>query len=434
MSTFAIRYVACIAATVVGFSGCGGGGGGSTQAATQTPTPIQADACSPVIQNLVIPASYAGVFSIPTPSQKLPANVIRGIGLKDYYPFDPTGKIGACNNANLVGTSEAHAAYTSTLDRLKADGVQVVWVYNYGVFDDFSKPLYNIIPSTLQISNAEMSFLVLEAAKRNLKVYVAWQILPQDAKGNWLPVATPIPANTLSTLVASYKQWILQYAAFSQSIGVSGMAADWSAYYVANDPLYSQQYMTAMLDIVKSIRAVFSGKITYGDSGQLIDSRFVGFVDFLKIGLASPYPAPTLQANQNLSVGMMVPIYLNTIANYLPFGPVNIPAIFDLLVESKYDFFVNGWTEDGFCVSNCIQNTYTTDFSVQAIGIEASLEAVGNQTTFQTAGVNIGTGYWLSDTMVPVNDNLTANTGFPNLSESVRNKPAENIIKYWYGP
>ena len=389
------------------------------------------DPCSPVIANLTYPNSYSGVFTLPTPTQKLPAGVVRGMGLKDYYPGNPTGKI-SCNN---TGTVEAHAAYIATLDKIKADGTDTVWVYNYGVWDDITQPVYSIPKSTMQISDSEMTFLVSEATKKNLKVFVTLQFSAYDLNGKTLPFGTKIPTATLQSMLASYKKWAVEYATFSQSIGVSGFSSDWNAFFVAPDTAaYNEAYMASMLDITKSIKAVFKGKIVYGENNNLVDSRFEGYVDYLKMMLANPNPTLTDAENKNLTVAAIKDRYTSQIANYYQYGPVNIPVIFDVLVESKYDFFVNGWTEDGFCVNNCIQNTYVTDFSVQAIGIEAALEAVSSQTTVKSAGTSIVSAYWLSDTMVPVNDNVTANTGFPNQSESVRNKPAEGIIKYWYTP
>ena len=99
------------------------------------------------------------------------------------------------------------------------------------------------------------------------------------------------------------------------------------------------------------------------------------------------------------------------------------------------DYWVKGWTEDGFCISGslddgttdeCIQNYYTTDFSAQAIGMEGMLQAINQQSYFEIMGVDVHTGYWLTDTLIPGEE------GFPNLSQSIRGKPAEEIVKYWY--
>jgi hypothetical protein len=64
------------------------------------------------------------------------------------------------------------------------------------------------------------------------------------------------------------------------------------------------------------------------------------------------------------------------------------------------------------------------------MGYEAMLEAINEQTDFMSDSVIIDAGYWLTDDMVPRSD---GSTGFPNLHQSVRNKPAENIVRYWFG-
>ena len=104
-------------------------------------------------------------------------------------------------------------------------------------------------------------------------------------------------------------------------------------------------------------------------------------------------------------------------------------------VQSREDFFLNGWKEDGFCTPgtledgtevSCIQESFVTDFSVQSVGIEGIMQAIEEQDTFMINSVDIHTGYWLSQTLIPSFE------GFPNISQSVRGKPAEGIVKYWY--
>ena len=65
-------------------------------------------------------------------------------------------------------------------------------------------------------------------------------------------------------------------------------------------------------------------------------------------------------------------------------------------------------------------------FSAQAVGMEGMLQAIAEQTYFDISGVDIHTGYWLTETLLPGRE------GFPNLSQSIRGKPAEKIVKYWY--
>ena len=123
------------------------------------------------------------------------------------------------------------------------------------------------------------------------------------------------------------------------------------------------------------------------------------------------------------------------ISSQLNGAPVNLPVIWNLQAQSKNDYYVTAWTESVFCVvfggNSCVQKTYTTDFSVQAIGYEAMLRAVNEQTYFKNNTVNIDAGYWLTDDLTPRLSE--AQPGFPNLHQSVRNKPAEAIVKYWFG-
>jgi hypothetical protein len=106
-------------------------------------------------------------------------------------------------------------------------------------------------------------------------------------------------------------------------------------------------------------------------------------------------------------------------------------------------YLSSGWIEDGFCVSGqqnsddylgggddpaCIQRAVKPDFSAQAIWYEGVLRAISKQTYFNTLGTTSSTGYWLSDTLM--HDGKVE--AFPSISQSIRGKSAEKIIKYWY--
>ena len=135
----------------------------------------------------------------------------------------------------------------------------------------------------------------------------------------------------------------------------------------------------------------------------------------------------------------MTGIYLD-FSLYSGMNPKDIPVIWDFNIQSRDKALSDGWVEDGFCVKqggdgaplswgspDCAkQMNYVTDFSVQAIAIEGSFQAIKDQPYFKTYGVNFSTGYWLTDTLTPGPE------GFPNLSQSIRGKPAEKIVKYWY--
>ena len=82
-----------------------------------------------------------------------------------------------------------------------------------------------------------------------------------------------------------------------------------------------------------------------------------------------------------------------------------------------------------------MQYEIETDFSAQAIFTEGLFRAVDTQGWFELLGTTTSTGYWLSDTLIPdTQQHSASNTieGFPNISQSIRGKPAEKLFKYWY--
>lgn len=384
---------------VVVLAGCGGGGGGETKETKQ----IQNISCN--VANSIAPAGYNGTHSIPTPTQHLPSNIQRSVGLKDYNPNNK------CN-------------YAADLDKLQALGVDRVWVYNYGVWDDFNKSVWTIDSNSWQISKENFTYLVTEAKKRNIKVFLALQFTAFDKQGNTLPMGVDVSAELLQRMLDSHHNTVVEYAKFGETIGLSGISIDWNAFYIKNWYDFPEQWTTNMLAIASDIRHNFTGIVTYGQmSNPLNDSRIYNVVDELHISLA---PTLTQTENSNISVSMLRDKFTDLINQYYQYHHTTTPVIWEVSIQSRDKYFTEGWVEDGFCVNNCIQNSYTTDFSIQAMGIEAALEAIAMQDKFTTKSVDFHTSYWHTDTLTPGSE------GFPNISQSIRDKPAENIVKYWF--
>ena len=391
--------------------------------------------------DIAYPDSYKGAFAIPVPNQKLPTNVIRSVGFKDYYPGglrqdDP------CKDRTL----HARNLYVETLDRLQNLGVDQVWIYNYGPWDDFTKPIYKVNRVDWQIPESEMIFLVNEAKKRNIKTYLSWQFLGADLKGNFIPIGGNLTSAELKNRTDSYHPLMVEQALFASQIGISGISADWDAFYVQNlNTDLREQWVTEMVSLITDMRKVFAGKIVYGSNTRVMDTRIAEKIDSLIINLSGTNNMVSTADNVNLSVGILKNSYLKQISDIKSIYDIDtknshpdIPVTWYLMAQSKNDIFINGWSEDGFCVQGCIQKTYITDFSVQAIGVEAALEAITEQTKFKTGTVSFNTGYWHTDDITPTSwgwdDNMKIyQYDFPNLSQSIRNKPAEGIVKYWFG-
>lgn len=375
-------------------AGCGGGSSSDTSVL-----------CS--VASSIPPAGYTGAYAIPYPTQRLTPSIQRSIGFKDY------------------GTSNS-CAYSDALDKMQANGVDRVWVYNYGIWDDFNKDVWTIVD--WQISRSNFTYIVNEAKKRNIKVFLALQFTSVDSKGNSLSNDNISPT-LLTKMLNSHKKTIVDYTAYGETIGLSGVSLDWNAFWISNMTEHGELWATSMVTIANAIRSNFSGTITYGQIGwPFYDKRIYDVVDELHIGVTQVTENwLTIHEHANISVALLKEKYsalIKQVAQNL--NNTTKPVIFEILVQSRSDYFLNGWTEDGFCVNNCIQNSYMTDFSIQAIGVEAALEAIASQTSFVTTSVNFHTSYWITDTLTPGPE------GFPNLSQSIRGKPAEKIVKYWF--
>ena len=406
---------------------------------------LQATPCAvmpKMLGDIVAPSEYSGSFTIPSATQTLPPSVTRAIGVKDYYPGG-LQQGSACQDKTL----HARNLYIETLNRLQQDGVQQTFLYNYGSWDDFSKSIWSVSPNDYQIPPSEVAFFVSEANKRNIKVVLAWQFTAVDKKGGALPMGgTKTPAE-LRQMLAAFHPLIVEQARVGQQIGLGGIYADWHAFWVSNlssDPVLRDIWITEMVSIIADIRKVFSGKILYGANTAVMDPRIAAVIDQFTLSLAVPYQSIGANENSNLSVAMVKAAYLSSIqqakAEYdrqMVGSSISVPINWAVSPQSKYNYFVEGWTEDGFCVNNCAQLNYKTDYSVQAIGVEAALQAITSQSYFTNGTVDIDCAYWHTDDVGPDNmgwDDYAKinNWDFPNLSQSIRNKPAETIVRRWF--
>lgn len=312
-------------------AGCGGGSNssspvvlGNSSSASAPPVVL----CN--VASSISPAEYLGAYPIPTPTQRLNTTIQRSIGFKDY------------------GTSNT-CAYAAALDKMQADGVDRVWIYNYGVWDDFNKDVWTI--TSWQISHSTIAYIVNEAKKRNIKVFIAFQFTACDAKGNSLPFGSNISATMLNKMLASHKKMITDYAAYGETIGLSGVSLDWNAFHIPNMDEHTELWATSMVSIANAIRLNFSGTITYGQIGwPFYDSRIFAVVDELHINLSQML---TPSENDNISVALLKEKYsvlIKLSARYL--NNTNKPVIFEVAAQSRSDYFLNGWTEDGFCISS----------------------------------------------------------------------------------
>jgi hypothetical protein len=415
---------------------CGGGGGGSSSnTVTQQVTTPAIDPCAVSAVTPTYPNSYNGAFTIPSPTTRFPNSIVRMIDLKDYYPASlPTNS--TCTDRTLI----ARNRFTLELDRLKALGTEVVWIVNYGPWNDINQVPWQFDKARFQIPESEMTYFVTQAKSKGLKVYLGWQMWVTDIVGNSYPYGANLTATQMTNVMLAHRNIMNYLATYANTTGIDGLAVDWQAFNPSNlsDPTIKEIYISNLSTTIDQIKSSFTGKTVIGFNGVVFpDLRLISKVDMARISLGANV---TSLQNQTLDVPTVKRAFLQSITqSYAQTGDLtqlnpSIKIEFQFAIQSRDKYFVDGWVEDGFCVTGpanepCIQTTYTTDFSVQTIGTEAAFQATLAQNLYSVGAVTTGV-YWHTDSIIPGED--ATQLDFPNLSASIRNKPAENIVKYWY--
>jgi hypothetical protein len=310
-----------------------------------------------------------------------------------------------------------------------------------------------------------ISFIVTEAKKRNIKVYLAWQFNIVDDNGNFLfQLGENVDKKLWATILETHHKNIVEVAKFAETIGIAGIASDWNAMNIGNgqDPVLREMYVQKISTIIDDIRKVFTGKVTWGQHLHIWhDYRIIDKVDALHVSII---PRLSNIEMVNFSSDTVMYATLNEMRrlyqDYHCIWPSDqtrcstvrstreVPVIFEVAIQSRDKYFKDGWIEDGFCISgitsdgkttNCVQTSYVTDFSIQAIGIDGVLRAIKSQTYFKVQSVNFHSSYWHTDTLKPSTGFIQTqfgskedSEGFPNLSQSIRGKPAEAVVKQWF--
>jgi hypothetical protein len=361
------------------------------------------------------------------------------MALKDLDPWWAKPNTNTCANKELYTEN----VFIEHLNRMQKLGVEQIWISNYGVWDDFSKPIWSIAESDYVMSNNTLKVIVQEAQKRNIKVFLNWQMNNSDKVGAWNSLDPNakwsydnLSKENLLKIMDSYKIVIASQAKFAQSIGISGMAVDLDVFsppILQTNREFREIYVTKMVNIIDDVRAVFKGTLVYGQYDSIIDERIISKIDRVRVIL---WTGGGKQLNQ-LSVDSFKKDTIRYIEwFYLKYSLAlngkykNVPIEWFIYAQGTQEFYSkNGYLDDSFCVNSCSQHQLKTDFSIQAIAIEGALQAISSQTFFTSGAVSIS-NYWHTDDLTPTNVN--GNTTFPNISSSIRNKPAEAIVKMWY--
>jgi hypothetical protein len=425
-----------------------------------------------------IPQNYLGEYNIPLPEDTFSENHLKGMGLKDYgvewiyqgyadsYNYDDDES--AAWVLGCTKTEYVRLMYRETLRRLKTHGATTATIYNFGYWNDDG--VWTLDHNTKHISDADLAFITSTAKEFEMNVHYAWQfnvrvsgeqrlLFPFDGNAK---VNMPL----LEKIMDAHEGHMLWEAERLEKLGVGAISADWSAMWLCfscgiDNQGHAQEetdalkdfYMQRMGEIVSGIKARFSGKVYVGEGPQWNDERVSDNVDgilfsfpnllnedeveFATVDLIEQRAAAYIEHAHNLYYCLdEQPCWSKT-----SLAKEKHKMIFNLPAQSHAGYLSTGWIEDGFCVSgqgeiddylgsdtSCMQRGIEPDFSAQAIWYEGVLRAIKKQQHFNTLGTTSSTGYWLSDTLL--HDGKVE--AFPSISQSIRGKSAEKVLKYWY--
>jgi hypothetical protein len=379
-------------------------------------TPVVDDTCLGRADSISYPEFYKGVFVLPQVKGTFASTDIGlGVGIKDNWG---DGYI-ANPNINKNCTTDNKTAFVATLKRLKTLGSSYVYIAQYGCLSDVKSPTSFL--GQISISDADLVWLGQQAQAQGIKARLIMQVCSNDQKGKILNNLT-LDNQWYSTFFDTYSTFMLHQAQLAQTAGFDAISLDWGDWSPTSWAPFSVTRSARLQQLSANIRQVFNGRQFLMSTWSVNDAppSLVASVDMLVVFVGTILT--TAQSNL-LSVNQLLPSFTNTI-NWKQFLGNGKPIIWMLQMQSHKDFFANGWVEDAGCWSTPCASSLTTDFSVQAIGIEAALEAINQQTFFKTESVFINS-YWLADTITP-------HDSFPNTSQSIRNKPAESIVYQWW--
>jgi sRNA-binding regulator protein Hfq len=383
--------------------------------------------CNLTPSTISFPASYLGSYPLPSPSgAPFAASVQFGVIMKDVWQVgNPT------YNSGCAG--DVRAAFLQTLQHIKGIGGKFVEVTPW-TFIDTSKPAWEIKnPAALNTStmnDADLEWAINTAHGLNLEVH--WRNQIQGAVDSSIPAAT---VENVTKFMAAYESYMLERAALLQRIKADVMMIGCICWFYPQGETESI-FVAKLSELAPKIKAVFSGKLSIWMWTPKIysDAQLINALDIVEL-----YPLnPNLSSAelQNLNVPTLKTKFAELISGWNQQIDKSKPILWAVGVPSRKDYFTSGYLEETFCTSDanviaqtgndCIQRQKQTDFSFQAMVVEAELEAIRDQTYFQTYGVATD-GYWLTPIVLP-------QSTFPNLAVSIRNKPAEALMRQWFNP
>jgi len=380
--------------------------------------------CDLAPARIEFPASYLGKHVLPVAAgAPLAAQVQRGIIMKDVWD--------AANATFAQGCSgSAREAFTRTLQRLRTLNIDTVAVTPW-TFVDTSQSAWRIAnPVELDsstMSDEDLTWAAGQIRANGMKVHWVNQI--QGSLGAAIPAAT---TENVGKFMDALDPYMVGRATLAQQLGIEAMYLScvcWFQSSTETDALVE----TRMAEIGAKMKLVYQGKLIYENLKPTANAALRAQADYATATVFPSWVNLSDTEKANLDMTLLTAKLREAVRNIAMAADASKPMIWRIHFGSRANIFDTGYLEETFCTdgfnvitgsnSACIQQGMVTDFSLQAMLHQVALAAIAEQTIVQTHSVEVE--YWQTDAVVP-------SSTFPNLATSIRNKPAEAIVRDWF--
>lgn len=408
---------------------------------------INKDPCKLDLDVVTYPKEWLGRRALPEiQGAPLKPGHVRGVSIKDIMLSDnPAFVLDGAPDAPRGCKGSLQDEFVRLVARLKSLNIEFVQIPQWHWLTRNADDSWRVLKAEDvlgPLSDADLSAFVKLAHAAGMKVMIVNQIQGMVDTPTSRTYWPPNTRENLEKWYAAFQPFIVERARVYESMGVDIIETDCSSCWVLKsdtgrgtpdgDLIIAETKKT-----LANLRAVFSGKIVVFAHPWLPDEPELGnAVDYIKF---RPYVPPL---TQDQSDGITAASYRELLDRsgimdyfvrmHAKFGK---PFIVAFSLQSRVNALTRpGYLEESVCTpgfdtfeidpSNCMQRATPPDFALQAIFYEAVLEHL-NSLDSPVPFVLLPGDYW-------VTESLTPQTAWPNIAESIRNKPAEGILRAWY--
>lgn len=394
---------------------------------------LEKDKCDLDRERVAYPKTFIGQRPlVAITGDKLDNSIQRMIFLKDAMGKDNPAEIPGCKG-------DLKKEISKTIKRIKdlnADYVVLVqwqWVSTRADGSWYIMSVEESSYGAARLNDEEFLYAANEAKKLGLKVATINQI--QGMVKSTSEQTAFQPEDTLENVkkfYPAYKEWIINRAKFYQSAGVDFWQLDCNGCVkVAHDngdKARSEYIRSAYIEIVNSINVykglLFTTPFNWLKTTPTVYNRIDGILSGLHI------PDMKQADEDNMTVEKFKHIMKQS-TNHIKneYGNSGKAIFIATGATSRRGSFTNNSVYiDEICPVNdkstCDVDKWETDFSLQAMYHEAAFQ------TINESGIKNQVFVGVADMLVT--DILTPYMIYPNVMHSIRNKPAEGVVKHYF--